>query len=972
MCFNKSHQRMVTLLAVIFFCLIAENIFAAYLTDAPQTITQPDGTVIECFATGDEFYNWLHDADGFTIIRDDSGYYVYADKKDGELVSSELVVGKDKPKDKNLKPKINLDADKIGKIRVDRANKMKPPKPGSQPGDDVAVDQMDSGPEAAPTTGTINNIVVFISFADQIEYTDSISDYDDAFNKNDTPQAVSMINYFQEASYNQLTVSSTFYPAPSGGVVVSYQDSHDRAYFEIYHAANNPAGYNGDTEREIREHQLLVDAVNAVSSSIPSELNIDGDNDGRVDNVCFIIKGSTEGWSHLLWPHRWALYTHTVNINDKRVYDYNFQLSAYMSSSAFYGVSVLCHEMFHSLGSPDLYRYYASGAPVGTWDLMASNLNTPQHMTAYMKYRYAGWITSIPEITAEGVYSLPPLSTSSTNNCYKIASPNSSTEYFMVEYRSKTATPGDPGDPASFDRGLPGSGLIVYRINTNQDGIGNRDGPPDELYVYRPGGTVTANGSYSLAYFSSTAGRTDINDTTDPSSFLSDGSDGGLLISEIGAAGDTISFRVGLPPQEISVSVSAFEITDGTATPVDFGSTGVSTPLVKTFTIENRGYENLTIGTILITGTDAADFEVTSSPSSPLLPLDSTPFNVTFIPSQTGTKNANISIDNNDSDENPFDFPVSGTGFILPEMNVTGNSVTIADGDTTPSASDHTNFGDAGAFDTIVRTFTIDNTGAGDLTIGTITFTGSAASDFSISASPTSSVVPGGSTTFDISFTPTAGPSTKSATISIPNNDSNENPYNFDISGNKVNKSPEMSVEGNTATISNGDITPSVSDNTDFSDALADGETVAKTFTIRNTGSDPLTIGAISLSGAHATDFSVTSDPSSSVSKNGGTTTFAVIFDPSGSGTRTAEISIVNDDLDENPYNFAIQGKGIIYGDINGDSTLDLADAIIALQILSNVDMGATTLSMDADVNGDGKIGTEDAIYILQKVSNLR
>ncbi len=68
---------------------------------------------------------------------------------------------------------------------------------------------------------------------------------------------------------------------------------------------------------------------------------------------------------------------------------------------------------------------------------------------------------------------------------------------------------------------------------------------------------------------------------------------------------------------------------------------------------------------------------------------------------------------------------------------------------------------------------------------------------------------------------------------------------------------------------------------------------------------------------------------------------------------------------------FATQGNGL-YGDVNGDGTLDLADAIIALQTLSGVDIGGTTLSLDADCNGDGKIGIEEAIYILQKVSNLR
>ena len=52
--------------------------FAAPLKNIPVRLTQPDGQVIECFASGDEFYNYLHDANGFTIVKGEGGYYCYA------------------------------------------------------------------------------------------------------------------------------------------------------------------------------------------------------------------------------------------------------------------------------------------------------------------------------------------------------------------------------------------------------------------------------------------------------------------------------------------------------------------------------------------------------------------------------------------------------------------------------------------------------------------------------------------------------------------------------------------------------------------------------------------------------------------------------------------------------------------------------------------------------------------------------
>ena len=225
-----------------------------------------------------------------------------------------------------------------------------------------------------------------------------------------------------------------------------------------------------------------------------------------------------------------------MNINGKRVYDYNFQLDANL------GVSVLCHEMFHSLGAPDLYRYTDKTInPVGGWDLMATNTNPPQHMGAYMKYKYGKWINSIPTVGASGVYTLNPLS-SSTGNCYKILSPYSATEFFVVEYRQKGTL---------FESKIPGEGLVVYRVNSERNG--NANGPPDELYVYRPGGTLSVSGSINSAAFSLDAGRVIIGDATDPACFLSDGSPGGIMISDVGARGDTIVFRLG-PPLPIQLS----------------------------------------------------------------------------------------------------------------------------------------------------------------------------------------------------------------------------------------------------------------------------------------------------------------------------------------------------------------------------------------------------------------------------------
>ena len=255
-----------------------------------------------------------------------------------------------------------------------------------------------------------------------------------------------------------------------------------------------------------------------------------------MDNICFIISGNTTAWSTLLWPHRWSLFSQTVTINGKQVSDYNVQIRDHLIGS---GAGVLCHEMFHTLGAPDLYHYSQDGlSPAGIWDVMESNQNPPQSMGAYMKYRYGNWISSVPLISAPGVYTLNPV-THASNNCYRINSPNSLSEYFVVEYRK---------DSGIFESSLPGSGLIVYRINNDFDGQGNAgyDGVNilDEVYIYRPYGSISQNGTVSDANFSASVYRRKINDNTNPSSFLSDGQPGGLRISNVTASAGTISFEL--------------------------------------------------------------------------------------------------------------------------------------------------------------------------------------------------------------------------------------------------------------------------------------------------------------------------------------------------------------------------------------------------------------------------------------------
>lgn len=499
---------------IFIFCFfIPAFLQASYVENQPYQIQQPDGTVIDCFVSGDEYFNWLHDANGYTIVQAEDGYYYYGIQSGELVVPSVYKVNIVNPEAIQLRKWV-----KISKEEYQRRKEY------------YTVNQDNTASISAPHTGTMNNVSIYIKFSDDTEFTTTRQTYDDLFN---LPAGNSLKSYFSEVSYTQFTISTTGYPACAMSTNYSYTDTHPRSYFQPYNASTNPNGYVDETDRRLREHALLRDAVNWVNanSPVPTNLDIDGDLDGNVDNVCFIVRGGNGAWASLLWAHRWVLYSENVYINGKRVWDYTFQPESQVN------VKTLCHEMFHALGAPDLYHYNDGGlgiAPVGSWDLMQSGGG---HMGAYMKWKYSQntWITSIPEITTSGTYTLQPL-TASTNNCYKIASPNSTNQFFIVEYRKQTGT---------FEGTIPGSGLLVYRIDNQY--TGNANGPPDEVYIYRPNGTTTVNGSISSAHYSTETGRTSINDATNPSSFLQNGTAGGLNIYDVtSSSGSTISFKVGL------------------------------------------------------------------------------------------------------------------------------------------------------------------------------------------------------------------------------------------------------------------------------------------------------------------------------------------------------------------------------------------------------------------------------------------
>lgn len=380
--------------------------------------------------------------------------------------------------------------------------------------------------------------------------------------------------------------------------------------------------------------------------------------------------------------------------------------------------------------------------------------------------------------------------------------------------------------------------------------------------------------------------------------------EGTVVVSTTGG----VSFITQIVPPSPEIAVESTDSTPATdiisGQTLDFGSVepGESSA-AGNLAIKNLGDADLTGITLSVTGTDAADFEISTLSGNSLAQNGSMAFTVTFKPTTGGTKNAVLHIASNDADENPFDITLAGSApFPEPEIGIAdSSSVELIDGNNSSAQ----NFGNLTVGKTsAVRSFTIRNSGDANLTGLAVSVSGTHGSNFIITQPAAATLAPSETTTFTIAFKPSAV-GLRSAVIQVASNDADENPFDINVSGTGLTPAPEIDVQQ-----------PAGSSQVDGTAKRAFGTvkvTASKgkvlTFTIKNTGTAPLTKLATSVSGKHKKDFIATKPKLASLAPNA-STTFTVTFKPTAKGTRTAALKVSSNDADENPFDIKLSGLG--------------------------------------------------------------
>jgi hypothetical protein len=342
---------------------------------------------------------------------------------------------------------------------------------------------------------------------------------------------------------------------------------------------------------------------------------------------------------------------------------------------------------------------------------------------------------------------------------------------------------------------------------------------------------------------------------------------------------------------------------------LNFGNQNVNSPsAVQAVVVGNTGTNALVISGVSMMGTYPGDFAYSASP----LPITVSPgststINVTFTPSAAGVRAATLQLADNASGS-PQLLAVSGTG-VVPALGISPSGVgfgnqTVA---TTSSATP----------------ITISNTGVGNLVISNLALSGLNAADFAFSAPAMPLIVASGnSATVSVTFSPstTGG---RAATLSVTDNASGS-PQTVGLTG--------------TGTPPAAGFSPSPS-NLSFGNQPLSTSSAAQPITVSNPGTQNLVISSLIVSGADATDFSLSAATLPITVQPGGKTILQVAFTPGAAGTRAGTLSIT-DNASGSPQTLVLTGTGTAPGFSVSSNALSFGNQAVDLSSV------ATTLTV--------------------------
>ena len=270
-----------------------------------------------------------------------------------------------------------------------------------------------------------------------------------------------------EANYGENNFKgsiSDYFKAQSGGQFL--------LDFDVAGPVTLPHGYsyygqNDDDGYDKRPTEMVREACQAVDGSVDFS-KYDWDGDGEVEEVFVVYAGNgehdTNNQPNLIWPHmdNLANYKEQLTLDGVTINTYACA-SELNGDKTLSGIGTFCHEFSHCMGFPDMYDTASDGNNfgMGSWDLMDyGSYNgygyVPAGYSGYEKM-VCGWTTPIEldkPMTVNGMERLADM-----GQTYIIYNKGNRNEYYILENRQQSG----------FDKYLPGSGLLIERVDYDKD-----------------------------------------------------------------------------------------------------------------------------------------------------------------------------------------------------------------------------------------------------------------------------------------------------------------------------------------------------------------------------------------------------------------------------------------------------------------------------------------------------------------------
>ena len=501
--------------------------------------TQEAGPPVELVVWGDEFYARRETTSGYTVVYDTGlGLYCYAQLARGRFVTTRVPIFKPPPPD--VPPHLS-EWPLVRRDRVAiRRRALEPPSISIASDVDLTFGPADgflSGRRLS--RGNVRGLTVLIQFPDQpsavtMPQVDALLNqpgYDLDGNRG------SVRDFWLEMSNGKLDYRND--------VIGPVTLSRPMASYFVPEDTPAPAA------------ALVGEALDLVLQSGVDLRDYDSRHEGVVDALSFMYAGLTL-YQMPFWPHN-SVHARTFP-GGMRTHFYT--ITSMGRSRVDLSIGTFCHEAGHLLCRfPDLYDYgkrdgdLENSSGLGRYCVMSSgnhlgNGRVPAALSAYLR-DLAGWPDEVVSLNGPGVFDAVH---GDYRRVHKYATdrPN---EYFLIENRSRLGA----------DAQLPSEGLAVYHCDT----LGSNEFQDGTAAKHYQSALLQADGHLDLEHGANVGDAGDmfparagvaLSDTTTPSSRRWDRAGSGLVISDIGAPGPSIRFRVGgpvLPPEPGVVGVTS-------------------------------------------------------------------------------------------------------------------------------------------------------------------------------------------------------------------------------------------------------------------------------------------------------------------------------------------------------------------------------------------------------------------------------